>query len=260
MAYVLPQSQTPQYQLHALDLGTLQEHAGSPVVVQASQRLTSGGTFVFDARYQRQRPALLESNGRIYAAFGSFCDMAPDKSRGWLLSWDAKTLAGGANTQMLNREVYAGAGQAGAAPMYLSSIWMSGWGPAADGSGGIYFATGNTQPGKFDAAFNLSESVVHVSGDLGQVVGTFTPNLVAGMDAYDMDFGAGGVMLLPDQKWANGLYPHLAAPAGKDGWMYLFGTATTWAGCSSRICRTPSYWGRAGAALPILRRKAGRAL
>ncbi|MGH9498794.1 MAG: hypothetical protein ACRD3L_06590 [Terriglobales bacterium] len=45
----------PVYRLHALGLGTLTDQI-APVVVAASQQLTDGSTFNFNATYQRQRP------------------------------------------------------------------------------------------------------------------------------------------------------------------------------------------------------------
>jgi outer membrane protein assembly factor BamB len=73
MAYV--NGTTPQYQLHSLNLTTLAD-AFVPVTVAAHHRLTDGSTFVFNATYQRQRPALLELNGTIYAGFGTAVPMA----------------------------------------------------------------------------------------------------------------------------------------------------------------------------------------
>jgi hypothetical protein len=83
----------PVYQLHALDLTTLNDTVNSPdgVEVTASHTLTNGSTYTFDAKVQRQRPALLELNGVVYAGFGSFCDFKASKSRGWLLGWNAST-------------------------------------------------------------------------------------------------------------------------------------------------------------------------
>ena len=60
MAYI--NGLTPSYQLHALNLTTLADEV-PPVTVAASQKLTDGSTFTFDATYQRQRPGLLHLNG-----------------------------------------------------------------------------------------------------------------------------------------------------------------------------------------------------
>ena len=81
MAYTLVAGQ-PNYRLHALNLQTLQDKAGSPINVTASHRLTDGSRLSFNSQVERQRPALLESDGNIYAGFSSFCDFSPGSSRG----------------------------------------------------------------------------------------------------------------------------------------------------------------------------------
>jgi Domain of unknown function (DUF5666) len=101
---------------------------------------------------------------------------------------------------------------------------MSGYAPAADPAGYLYFATGNSDPSgtKYSTQYNLSESIVKLSPDLTTVAGFFTPsdasNNVQYLDQQDLDTGSGGVMLLPDQ---GGTTPHLAVQAGKVGPMYL---------------------------------------
>ena len=217
----------PTYYLHALDLATLAEKPGSPVAVSATTTLGNGGvTLYFKAAVQRQRPALLEANGNIYAAFGSFCDYAGDQSRGWLLGWNAVTLQPLNNVQLTNRwsDFQPPAGSCVALqPCFLSSIWMSGFGPAADSQGDIFFVTGNSSgntsaQGSYQPYVNVPESVVEVASDLSAIKGTFTPYQPGNLDNGDCDFGAGGVLLLPTQ---NGSAPNLAVAAGKDGNMYL---------------------------------------
>ena len=81
----------PVYRIHQLALSNLAEINNS--VVAASHMLSDGQTvFTFNARYQRQRAALLEANGNVYAAFSSFCDRPASKSRGWVLGWQTGTL------------------------------------------------------------------------------------------------------------------------------------------------------------------------
>src|SRR5262249_45286407 len=61
--------------LHALDITTGQEKAGSPVVITASVSGTGdgsvNGTITFNPLRQLNRPSLLLLNGVIYVAFGS---------------------------------------------------------------------------------------------------------------------------------------------------------------------------------------------
>ena len=199
----------PAYRLHALDLGSLTDKV-KPQVVSASHTLTDGTTFTFDATYQRQRPALLLANNSIYAGFGSFCDYSPDVSRGWLLGWTAGSLKPFPSNQLIDQQDSGG--------FYLSSIWMAGYGLAADDKGDILFVTGNSDYNTYDGVTNIQESVVKVSPTLTTVLDLFTPKNQPTLDQGDIDFGSGGALVLPDQP---GSIPHLAVAAGKFGTMYL---------------------------------------
>lgn len=203
----------PVYTLHALKLGDLTDGI-TPKVVAASHPLTDGSTFLFSATYQRQRPALLEANGNIYAGFGSWCDFATNLSRGWLLGWNAGTLSPLNANQLLQTQA------SDTDDFFLASIWMSGFGPAADDKGNVLFVTGNSDPSgtDYDGVTSIQESVVKVTPDLTTVVDLFTPDDWGFLDAGDHDFGSGGVMILPDQA---GSITHMAVAAGKEGFMYL---------------------------------------
>jgi len=196
----------PSYQLRALGLNNLAEMPGSPVTVVASHQLTDGSTFTFNATYQRQRPALLELNGNIYAGFGSFCDFHTSNSRGWLLGWNATTLA------PLPANVLVDSQATSPTRFFLSSVWMSGYGIAGTGTGTeLYFSTGNSDCNfyltpevcpattTYNGTTNIQESVVRLNTQLG-LLGTFTPTNVADLDAGDVDLGSGGVLLLPRRR------------------------------------------------------------
>jgi len=203
----------PAYRIHALDLGSLADKV-APQLVKASHTLTDGTTFSFNATYHRQRPGLLLLNGNVYAGFGSFCDFYANLSRGWLLGWSGESLASLPSNQLLDTQPTS------FLSFYLSAIWMSGYGPAADDSGNILFVTGNSDPfgNTYDGVTNIQESVVKVSPDLTTVLDVFTPKNQAFLEQIDGDFGSGGVMVLPDQ---SGSTPHLAVAAGKIGAMFL---------------------------------------
>jgi hypothetical protein len=201
----------PAYRLHALDLGSLTDKI-TPQVVTASHTLTNGTTFNFNAKYQRQRPALLLANGSIYAGFGSFCDFAGNLSRGWLLGWTAGSLTPFPSNQLLDQQA------SDRDSFFLSSIWMSGYGLATDDGGNILFVTGNSDPNTYDGVTNIQESVVKISPTLTTMLDVFTPQNQVGLDQGDVDFGSGGVLVLPDQP---GSTPHLAVAAGKDGNLFL---------------------------------------
>src|SRR5580693_1642623 len=203
----------PAYRIHALDLGSLTDKV-SPQLVVASHTLTDGTTFNFNATYQRQRPALLLSNGYIYAGFGSFCDYAANVSRGWLLGWSTGSLTPLPANQVLDTQATS------PDDFFLSSIWMSGYGPAVDDSGNILFVTGNSDYSgtTYDGVSNIQESAIKVSSNLTTVLDVFTPKNQASLDESDEDFGSGGLLVLPDQP---GSTPHLAVAAGKAGSLFL---------------------------------------
>jgi hypothetical protein len=201
------------YKVHALDLGSLTDKVPARII-SASHTLIDGTTFNFNAAYQRQRPALLLTNGNLYAGFGSFCDLAANVSRGWLLGWAANTLTPLSANQMFNIQATS------PDSFFLSSIWMSGYGLATDFSNNVLFVTGNSDysGSTYDGVTNIQESVVKVSGDLTTLADLFTPSNQSLLDQTDADFGSGGVMMLPAQ---SGSYPHLAVAAGKVGSMFL---------------------------------------
>ena len=207
------QSGTPEYVLHALDLGSLTDKV-SPQQVSASHPLTDGSTFQFNATYQRQRPGLLLANGNIYAGFGSFCDEAANVSRGWLLGLQTGTLTPLAANDLFDFQATS------PNTFFLSSIWMSGYAPSVDDSGNVLVVTGNSDSSgtTYDGVTNFQESVLKVSSDLSSLLDLFTPSDWSSLDQGDTDFGSGGVMVLPDQQ---GAYPHLAVAAGKEGNLFL---------------------------------------
>ena len=214
----------PQYRLHALDLSTLADKPNSPVTVSGTQKLSDGSTYQFNAAVTRQRAALLEANGNIYAAFASYCDVRADVTRGWILGWkEDATLTPLLHNQLNNRHASSPNNY------FLSAVWMSGAGISLSPEGALFFITGNSDPSgtTFDPPNNLQESVVSVHGDLSSVKSYFTPsgaiNGQATLDREDADFGSGGVMIIPDLPATSvpNTFPKLAAAAGKKGQMYL---------------------------------------
>jgi hypothetical protein len=235
---------SPTYFIHALDLVTLKDKV-SPLKVAASHTLTDGSAFAFNATYEKQRAALLFANNTVYAAFTSFCDIAAvqQESRGWLLgwSWNGTTLSALPANQLNDRQPGSPSNK-----LYMSTIWMSGAGPASDESGNVFFATGNsdghtaktstwtdTAPCSGTATgtvptnvpcSNIQESVVKINGHLTGINGLFSPNAHYGsfspdtftMDLQDQDLGSGGVLLVPQRGIS-----FLAAIGSKDGRFFL---------------------------------------
>jgi len=228
IAYVMD-GVTPIHQLHMLDLSTLQDKV-KPMTITATNALADGSTYTFDSSVQRQRPALLQANGNIYAGFGAYCDFKSSQSRGWVLGWSQGTLAQLGNTPLLSKTVatstfdcYFHAPWTSNHPCYLASVWMSGYGLATDSAGNLFFTTGNTGVSDagvsfYDSVNDIADTMVKMAPDLSKVVDFFTPANVSALDQNDTDFGSGGTLVLPDQP---GPTPHLAVAAGKDGNLYI---------------------------------------
>jgi outer membrane protein assembly factor BamB len=219
---------SPTYQLHALNLTTLADQV-PPVTVAATQTLTDGSAFAFNATYQRQRPALLNVKGMIYAGFGSFCDFDANLSRGWVLGWRASNLAPLAHSELNDSQATS------PTSFFLSSVWMSGSGPAAFPNGTIYFSTGNSDCNFYDdpelcpsqttynGVTNIQESVINIDANLSTRLGVFTPSNVYAMDMNDADLGAAGVMLTSALQDGG---TSLATIVSKDGRLWLLNAAS----------------------------------
>jgi hypothetical protein len=212
--------------LHALDLTTGAELAGSPTEIQASFAGSgygsTNGMQVFDPGQYAERVGLLLMNGQLYLAWTSHCD--EDPYTGWLMAYSETTLQ---QTSVLNltpngpSTPHFGDGE--------GSVWMAGAGLAGDTQGNIFFLDAN---GTFDATLNASG--FPAQGDFGNAfmkVST-TGNVLAAADYFaaynlqsesdaDQDLGSGGAMLLPDQTDASGKTRHLAVGAGKDTNIYV---------------------------------------
>jgi hypothetical protein len=251
------ESGNPVHRIHALDLKTLADKVPSVPIDKAhgaSHLMPNGGTYRFNPATQRQRSALLEANGNIYAGFASFCDFDENDSRGWILGWQASTLAPLAHNELINRLVNQTVDcpfNNNHPPCFLASVWMSGYGVAADATGNIFAVTGNGGPGTYDGNFAIQESVVELSGNLQTVESLFTPTDTSGpndvgvnaMDKNDNDLGSGGVMLLPNQP---GPLPHLAVAQGKIGPLYLLNRDKTGSygtsGAVATVQTEPGCW------------------
>jgi hypothetical protein len=197
------------HRLHALDLATGSEKFGGPVPIQGSTTGSGDGTdgtnIAFNPHNHLQRSALLLANGVVYLAFASFDDTPP--YHGWLFGYDAQTL----QQQSIFNATPNGAD---------GGIWQSGGGPASDISGNIYIVTGN---GTFDAnkgGPDFGDSFLKLTPANGSlpVASFFTPFNQAALNSIDLDVGAGGPLLLPDQA---GSHPHLMMSGGKRGVLCL---------------------------------------
>jgi hypothetical protein len=204
--------------LHALDITTGAELAGSPVEIHAtypgSGAGSSGGNVIFDPGQYAERAGLLLMNGTLYLGWTSHCDGNP--YTGWLMAYTESSLA---QTAVLNLTPNGSEG----------AIWMAGSGLAADSSGNIYFLDANgTFDTKLDANgfpsrhdFGNGFLRVSTANGLLTVVDYFEPYNTVSLSDSDTDLGSGGVIVLPDLLDASGKTRHLAVGAGKDNNVYM---------------------------------------
>lgn len=196
--------------LHAIDLLTGNEKFSGPVTIAATfPGSADGGTAVtFSPGQENQRTGLALANGNVYIAWASHEDKTP--YYGWVLAYDAHTLA---QVAVFNTTPDQGWG----------GIWMGGAAPSVDSNGNLYMITGN---GTFDAAntsgpnHDYGDSMLKLTSSL-QVAQYFTPSDQESDQTNDNDFGSGGTAILVDLP-ANGTNPtHLIIGGGKDGALYV---------------------------------------
>lgn len=203
--------------LHALDLVTGTELAGSPTEITANYSGTgansSGGKVVFDPGQYAERVALTLVNGTIYTAWTSHCDYQP--YTGWVIGYSEQSLQ---QSAVLNLTPNGSEG----------AIWMSGYGLAADSSGNLYLLDANgTLDGSFTSAGfpsqnDFGNAILKLSTSPGLAVADFwEPFNTTAQSNADVDLGSGGAMLLPDLADASGVTRHLLVGAGKDTNLYV---------------------------------------
>jgi hypothetical protein len=176
--------------LHALEIGTL-NNVVRPVEIAASTTLSNGSKITFDPQNQMNRASIAMANHSLYLGIGSHCDNNASNIVGWVLRYDASLNQIGAFATTEDSDSYL-----------LSSVWMSGFAPAIDLRGNLFVVTGN---GSFDAEVggkNFGESVLRLPSDLSFPSDFFTPQDWSNLNGGDVDFGSGGVMLLPMQQAA----------------------------------------------------------
>lgn len=188
--------------IHAVDIGSGLDLPGSPVEIQGQITTQGGQVVTFNPLWQLNRPGLLLSNGVVYVAFGSHCDYQGTQARGWIFAYN-ESLAPVASAVTTVDDLEG-----------FGSIWMSGYGVAADDAGNLFAISGN---GAFDGTANYGDSALRISPNL-TLEDFFSPANEQILDGEDADFGSGGAMLLPTQP---GTYPDLMVGAGKDETLYL---------------------------------------
>jgi hypothetical protein len=200
--------------LHALDVTTGQEVAGSPAQISATYT-GSGTTSTFLPGQYEERAALLLANGTVYTSWTSHCDAGP--YGGWLIAYSESTLT---QTAALNVAASSSKGP---------SIWMAGNGPAVDANGDLYLLTANgafetTLDGNgFPSGGDFGNSFLRISTAGGgmAVADYFASSNTVQLSNGDEDLGSGGELLLPDVTDASAVVHHLMVGAGKEGTIYV---------------------------------------
>ena len=188
-----------RYRLHALDMKNGNDRHPPADIGPASSDPSQpcNDQAAFNPCRQKQRAALLLSDGVLYIGFGG------DNNRGALFAFDAQALTQKAFWSPTPN------GESG-------GIWQSGQGPAADGQGNIYLMIAN---GTFDAdrgGQNYGNSFVRLrlEGTTLSVKDYFTPCNQKFLDGLDLDLGSGGPLLIQDA-------PARIISGGKEGVLYV---------------------------------------
>jgi hypothetical protein len=247
--YVVSKSEGPpgtfHQRLHALDLASGGEKFSGPVTISATVPGTgdgsSGGNVAFNPQTEHQRSAVSVSGGVVFIAWASHEDKDP--YHGWIIGYNASTLA---------RVAVFNASANGS----RSGIWMAGGAPAFDSAGNLYASTGNgTFDGDSTPGNDFGDTVLKIGTSAGlTVTDWFTPYNQDLLDNRDLDLGSSGVVVLPDQASSP---VHLLLASGKQGQFYLLNRDDMGSFCGSTctsdtntvqnfpismIWGTPAFW------------------
>ena len=177
--------------LHAIDITTGRERAGSPVEIKATVpgkgAGSVGGKLAFNPRIHNQRAALALHEGIVTICWAGHCDTGP--YHGWIMNYSAKSLKQTAVFCTSPNGLGAG-------------IWMSGGGPTFDERGSMYLATGN---GTVDTDRKLARhtewgsNVLRFATAAGrlEVADWFTHYNYTSLNDSDLDTGSTSVVPVP---------------------------------------------------------------
>ncbi len=202
-----PMNRVFQHVLHSIALDTGLDNANSPVVIGGGVTMSDGSTKSFVSQWELQRAGLLLSNGIVYVPFASHGDASLMLSNGFMFAYDETTL----------QQLAVFSPTTDAAFPTMATFWGAGFAPAADDSGNVFAAVGNSLPNSTPSNGDYGNSVIELS-PLLSLEDYFTPYTFSELNSSDIDLGSAGTMLLPDQP---GAFPHLAVACGKSGWLYL---------------------------------------
>lgn len=196
------------HRLHALDVRSGRERAGSPVEIRATAPGTGdgGATLTFVPADYKERAALLLANGLVYTSWSSHCDNGT--YHGWIIGYKEDTLEQAA--------VFVSTPNSSGA-----SFWNAGAGPSADTNGSLFVVSANGEFDQMEFPPDVADSVIRLLPDNGLTLSDyFTPFNQALLQDLDLDLGSSGALLLPPEVGSE-KHPNLLVTAGKEGRIYL---------------------------------------
>jgi len=212
----------PVYRLHALDVTSGAEKFLGPVTIAPSVQGTApdavGTTVFLTTRNHVSRTALLLLNGVVYLSFGAFDEGYESTWHGWIVGFDAVSLA--PTGVFCTTPNGTGGG-----------FWMSGAGLAADQLdtvnhpfGRMFVPSGNgdfTATPPYGGNMDYGDSIMDLdlTNGMPAVTDDFTSYDQGTLFPRDQDQGSGGLLILPTQ--TAGPYPHLLVQTGKIGTLFL---------------------------------------
>jgi hypothetical protein len=184
------------------------------VEITATVPRADGSPLDFLPRNHRNRPGLLLSQGSIWVAFGTRRKEELVDYHGWVMRYDAQTLAPqGVFCTTRNRRGASidSSGEGG-------GIWQGSAGLVADEAGAVYLLSGNATVSEANESYGNAFLKLVPEGDQIRLAAWFTPYDPQGLlQINDVDLGSGGPAILPGTSHILG--------GGKTGILYLLDTA-----------------------------------
>jgi hypothetical protein len=212
----------PIFRLHALDLASGAEKFLGPVLIAPSVPGTApdavGMIVPLTTRNHLSRTGLLLLNGVVYVTFGAYNEGYETIWHGWIVGFDATSLA---QTGVFCATPNGTGG----------GYWMSGAGLAADQLdtvnhpfGRMFVPSGNgdfTAAAPYTSNMDYGDSILNLdlTNGMPAVTDDFTSYNQALLFPRDQDQGSAGLMIVPVQ--STGPYPHLLVQTGKTGTLFL---------------------------------------
>jgi hypothetical protein len=174
--YLVSKTKDAGQRLHALDLATGDDVAGSPATITAPG---------FDPNIHLSRAGLLVANGAVLVTFASQCDTGD--YHGWAMTYDASTLK---QLAVFNTTPNPPADMVKA----QGGIWQSGAGPSVDDKGYLVVVGNGDSSGN-----NVGMSVIRLKPSDLTVTARFTPDDAVMINMRDKDLSTAALPVANSQ-------------------------------------------------------------